>query len=64
LIGWCPTVLYWPDVVGDHQSRRFSNAFYRSLAMGLSVTVAAASSSPASGATEPLVLADEKARIF
>lgn len=64
LISWCPSVLYWPDIVGDNQLRQFSNAFYRSLAFGQTVAFAAASSWPASGPAQPMSLGDESIRIF
>lgn len=56
LINWCPTVLYWPNDIGDNQLRQFSNSLYRSLALGLTTAVTTASIWRASGPTEPVVL--------
>lgn len=61
---WCPTVLYWPESIDDDQASHFSNAFYRSLAIGKTIAAAHASSWPGSGLARPNLIGDQNARIF
>jgi hypothetical protein len=64
LIGWCPAVLYWPGVVDDDQARKFSDALYRSFAIGMTIAKATASSLPVCGEVPPRLLGDTHSRIF